>query len=150
MIQRIADKYDAPAHSGGIEYQLKELVDKLGKEWHKMFQDAANETLVNLSDADGDNGFVKLIREHLLGKLKNIGNTIYDSWIINWHHVTDQIEEWKGVNISKKEKDEFKSLIANLKSLTKNNIGYSEIIIPDEIKAQIAKLIKLVQMINER
>ena len=150
LIQRIADKYDAPAHNGGIEYQLKESADKFGKEWHKMFQDAANETLVTLSDADGKNRFVKLIREHLLSKLKNIGNTIHDSWIVNWHHITDQIEEWTGVNISKKEKDEFRSLISNLKNLTKNNVGCSEIVVPDEIKAQIAELINLVQMNNER
>ena len=149
LIKRITDKYDAPPHSAGFEYQLKESADKLGKEWHKMFQITANETLVNLSDADGENRFVKLIREHLLSKLKNIGNTIHDSWIINWHHVTDQIEEWKGVNISKDEKDEFRSLKANLESLTANNLGYSEIIIPDEIKAQIAGLINLVQLNNE-
>ena len=96
LIQKIHHKYGAPPHNGGIENQLKESAEKLGKEWHIMFKEAANETLVDLSDKEGKNRFVKLIREQLIKNLQNIGDSINLSWLINWHHITLSEVEWVG------------------------------------------------------
>lgn len=148
LIQKITEKYNAHPHNGGIEFQLKESAEELGLEWHKMFQVAAHETLVDLSDAGGQNRFVKLIRKQLLRNLRirNIGNKIQDSWVINWHHTSDQIKDWKGVNISPEEKANYESLMDNMKSLTSRKINSSEIEITAEIKRQISDLIKLVEI----
>lgn len=150
LIQKIHLKYGAPPHNGGIENQLKEAAKKLGKEWHIMFQEAANETLVDLSDEKGKNRFVKLIREQLLKNLESIGDTISTSWVINWHHTTDQINEWKGVNLSQMEKGKFFGLMDSLEVLSKDISFTSEVNITDEIKVQTSELIKLVQMKHER
>lgn len=150
LIQKIHHKYGAPPHNGGIENQLKESAEKLGKEWHLMFQEAANETLVDLSDNEGKHRFVKLIRKQLIKNLQSIGDSINPSWIINWHHTNDQISEWKGVNLSQLEKDKFYTLMDLLKTLSENSNFASEVKITDEIKVQIIELINLVQMKHER
>lgn len=150
LIRKIHHKYGAPPHNGGIENQLKESAKKLGKEWHKMFQEAANETLVDLSDEGGKNRFVKLIREQLIKNLKSIGDSISPSWIINWNHTNDQINEWNGVNLSQLEKDKFYGLMDSLKSLSEESDFASKVEITDEIKVQIFELINLVQMKHER
>jgi len=93
LIKNINTKYNSVPHNGGIENQLKEAAEKLGLEWHKMFQEAANETLVELSDKAGENKFVRLIREQLIKDLLKIGEAINSSWAINWNQTKDQIEE---------------------------------------------------------
>ena len=150
LIQKIHDKYGALPHNGGIENQLKESAEKLGKEWHKMFKDAANETLVDLSDEDGKNRFVKLIRESLIDNLNNIGDSINSSWVINWHYTNDQINEWNGVNLSQLEKDKYYGLMSSLKSLSEGSNFESKVEITGQIKEQISELINLVQMMHER
>lgn len=150
LIKKISEKYGSPPHNGGIEYQLKEAAEISGKEWHKMFQEAANETLVDLSDGQGEKRFVKLIREQLVNNLKNIGNKIDPSFIINWNHTIDQIEEWKGINLSQFEKDNFYDLIKSLKEKSGESNFNSKVEIPDEIKIKIKELISLVEMKNER
>lgn len=150
LIKKIFDKYGAPPNNGGIENQLKEAATKFGKEWHKMFQETANETLVDLSDKEGKNRFVKLIRQQLIINLKNIGNSIDPSWITNWHHIIDQIEEWKGVNLSQVEKTKFASLMEKLKSISKMANSNSPVEITTEIKLEIEELINLVQLNSDR
>jgi len=144
LIEKISDKYGVPPHNGGLENQLKEAANKSGIAWHKLFQNAANETLVDLSDRNGKNRFVKLLRDSLIIELKKLKDNPTTYLRINWNHQLDQINDWQGVNISELEKKKLFELLDNLSYLsTDPEISNPEL--HEKCQNQITELIKLLE-----
>lgn len=146
LIKKISDKYEVEPHNGGIENQLKEAAVKKGIEWYILFQEAANETLVDLSDVDGKNIFVNQLRNSIISNLEKIGDSVNPYLVrINWRHIIEQIEDWKGVNLTSEEKTKFLSLMQKLTNLSDMTYSDADIKITNEIISEITELMNLVK-----
>ncbi len=149
LSRRIERKYNIKIPSQGLEQQLKLAAKEMDLEWYELFKQEGKETLIEISDSSGQNRFVSIIRKNIIAKLEQIGDQINSSWIINWNHTLDQVNDWEGVNLTTAEKELFFNLLELLKLETLNN-GDDKITISIKSKTKIVSLIKLLKEKNER
>ena len=144
LSKRIEKKYNIKIPSQGLEDQLKIAAKEIDLEWYELFKQEGKEVLIEISDSSGENRFVSIIRKNIISNLELIGDQVDSSWGINWNHILDQVNDWKGVNLTEREKELFFSFIKQLKLETAENT-YGKIPISIKSKNMIASLIKLLK-----
>jgi hypothetical protein len=148
LSKRIENKYHIKIPGPGLEKQLKLAGKEIDLEWYELFKQEGQEVLIEVSDSSGENRFVSIIRKNIISNLERIGDQINSSWIINWNHILDQVNDWKGVNLTAHEKELLFNLLEQLKLETPKNIE-DKIPISIKSKTKIVNLIKLLKEKNE-
>ena len=148
LSKRIEGKYNIKIPSQGIEQQLKLAAKEIDIEWYELFKQEGKETLIEISDSFGENRFVSIIRKNIISKLEQFGDQINSSWMINWNHTLDQVNDWEGVNLTTTEKELFFNLLELLKLETPQNYD-GKITISLKTKTEIVSLIKLLKEKND-
>ncbi len=144
LIKQIHNKYNIDFPSTGLVGQLRKASKVAKQGVHDFFINEAMEILITESDQENRNRFVNYNRKELIKRLEQFPLEINSNWVFNFTTVLNELEAWKGVNLTNEENILSHSLIDGINLILKDK--YLELVrVPEQFTSIKEKLLSLLR-----